>query len=374
VALGAGAAEMGLLAAAGQVPYLLASLLAGVWVDRLPRRTIMVVADLGRAVLLGWVPLAAWLGLLRIEQLYLVGFLVGLLSVFAEIAATSIVPSLVERDQIFEANGRLQMGSSAANVAGPGLGGALVQLLTAPIAIALDAISFLISGLLVGTIGRESGPRSTARAPVGFWREVWEGLVGLLGIRVIRDMTISSTVGNVALQVQGAVLYLYLVRELGLEATLIGTILALRSLAGLAGAAASGGFARRFGPGPAIVFGTLLLEIGLFAIPLAAGPRPLVIATLVGAHLVLGFGAPIYSVNQIGVRQSMTPDHLLGRVNASRRFIVFGSGPIGSLIGGALGETIGWRPTLFVGGGLALLSFLWVALSPVRGLRALPRA
>jgi MFS family permease len=370
VALGAGAGEMGLLAAARQVPYLLASLHAGVWVDRLPRRSIMVAADLGRALLLAWVPLAAWLGLLRIEQLYLVGFLVGLLSVFAEIAATSIVPSLVERDQIFEANGRLQMSSSAANVAGPGLGGALVQLVTAPIAIALDAVSFLISGLLVGTIGQASAPRPPERAPVGFWREVREGLVGLLGIRVIRDMTISSAIGNVALQVQGAVLYLYLVRELELDAALIGTIFALRSLAGLVGAAAAGGFARRFGPGPAIVFGTLLLEVGLFAIALAAGPRPLVVATLVGAHLLLGFGAPIYSVNQIGVRQSLTPDHLLGRVNASRRFIVFGSGPIGALIGGALGEAIGWRPTLFVGGGLALLSFLWVALSPVRRLRA----
>src|SRR5262245_26883176 len=282
VVLGAGAAEMGLLAASRQVPYLLTSLVAGVWVDRLPRRSIMVVADFGRAALLGAIPLAAYFQVLRIEHLYSIAFLVGMLSVFAEIAATSIVPSLVERDQIFDANGRLQMTGSAAGVAGPGLGGALVQAVTAPIAIALDALSFLVSGLLVATIGPERGPRPAERARGGFWRQVWEGLVGLLGIRVIRDMTISSALGNVALQIQGAVLFLYLVRDLGLDPALIGTIFALRGLAALAGAAVSSGVGRRFGPGPAIVFGTLLLELGLCAIPLAAGPPPLVVATLVG--------------------------------------------------------------------------------------------
>lgn len=370
--LGAGPAEMGLLGAARQAPYLLTSLLVGVWVDRLPRRRIMVATDLGRAALLAWMPVAAWLGALRIEQLYLVAFGIGLLAVFAEVAATSIVPSLVAREQIFDANGRMQATASVAQVGGPGLAGMLVQAIGAPIAILVDVVSFVLSALVVGSIRVEEPPRPRRAERPGFWREVREGLVGLLGIRVIRDMTISSALGNLGLQVMQAVLFLYMIRELGFEPTLVGLVLGVSGFASIAGAAFASRIGRRIGPGPAVVYGTLLFELGMLARPLAAPPAEVALVVLVVGQLVLGFGAQVYSVNQIGVRQQMTPDHLLGRVNASRRFIVFGIGPIGALIGGLLGEAIGLRPTLWVGGLIATLSFLWVFLSPVRRLREVP--
>jgi MFS family permease len=372
VSLGAGAAEMGLLAAARQAPYLLTSLFAGVWVDRLPRRRIMVLTDLGRGLLLAWVPLAAFLGVLRVEQLYLVAFGIGLQAVFAEIAATSIVPTIVAREQIFDANGRLQITSSVANVGGPGIAGVLIQAIGAPAAILVDVASFVGSALLVGSIRAQEPPRPARAAGATLWREIKEGLVGLLGIRVIRDMTISSALGNLGLQIGSAVLFLYLIRDLGMEPALVGAIFAVSSVASIAGAAVASRVGRRIGPGPAVVLGTLLFEAGLLARPFAAGPLPVAVAVLVVAQVVLGFGTPIYSVNQIGVRQQMTPDHLLGRVNASRRFIVFGVGPIGGLVGGLLGEAIGLRPTLFVGGLVATVAFLWIVLSPVRSLREVP--
>jgi MFS family permease len=374
VALGAGAAEMGLLAAARQVPYLLTSLLVGVWVDRLPRRRIMVATDLGRGLLLAWVPLAAWLGVLRIEQLYVVAFGIGLLAVFAEVAATSVVPSIVAREQIFDANGRMQATTAVANVGGPGLAGALVQAIGAPIAILVDVVSFFASALLVGTIPAGEAPRARRAGRPSFWREIREGLVGLLGIRVIRDMTISSALGNLGLQIGSAVLLLYLLNELGLEVSLVGFVMAVSAFAAIGGAAVASRVARWLGPGPAVVLGTFLFELGLLGRPLAGGSLALTVGILVVAQLVAGFGTPIYSVNQIGIRQHMTPDRLLGRVNASRRFIVFGVGPVGALIGGFLGETIGLRPTLWVGGAVATLAFLWIVLSPVRTLRELEPA
>jgi MFS family permease len=364
--LGATAWQMGLLGAAQMTPHLLFGLLAGVAVDRWPRRRTMIAADLGRAALLALVPLAWSLGWLSIELLYAVAFGIGGLSLLFDVASTSFVPSLVGRERLVEGNAQVALSGSVASTAGRGLGGALVQLLGAPLAIALDAASFLVSAASLAMVRVAEPSAAAPAARRGLWADVVEGLRTVFGDAVLRAMTIGSAIGSLALQVQAAVLVLYLRRQLGLEPAVIGAIFATASAAGIVGALLAGRGARLIGAGPSVVYGTLLTALGTLAAPLAGGPTWLVVAVLLLGQLLIGIGGPIYAVNQLSVRQLVTPDHLLGRVNASRRFLVFGVGPVGALLGGAVGEAAGLPAALLLGAGLMLIAFAWLFASPLR--------
>ncbi len=366
LALGASPAQMCLLRVAGGVPALLFSLFAGVWVDRLRRRPVLIGADLGRALLLRSVPVAALLGLLRMEHLYVVAFLTGALSLFFDIAVTSYLPVLIRRKDLVGGNTRLQVSDSVASVAGPGLGGVLTQLLTAPVAIAFDALSFALSALLLRRIHAEEAPLAPLPERRDVWREIGEGLRFLLANPLLRAMTVSSALGSLALSMQVAVLVLFATRSLGLSPALLGLIFASRGIASLVGAVLAGRAGRAMGAGPAVVWGTLLSVLGSLVIPLAGGSLVVAVPTLVAAQVLLGIGSPIYSVNQITLRQSITPDRVLGRVNASRRFLVFGAAPVSALFGGTLGSLLGLRPTLLAGALILMLAFLTVLLSPLR--------
>jgi MFS family permease len=258
--LGASPAEMGVLGAAEFVPWMLVGLFAGVWVDRLRRRPILIAADLGRALLLLMVPLAAMLGQLSLPLLYVVAFLTGTLSVFFEVAYNAILPSLVRRDELVEGNSRLLASASAAEIAGPGLAGGLVQLVTAPVAVALDAVSYIASALFVSFI-RTDEPQAAPRNERSVVREVREGLAALLKNPLLRSLVVASTASNVVFAVHTTLRVLYATRDLRLEPALLGLVFGLGSIGGLGAAFMSGRVARRFGLGPTIVATYVLLSV-----------------------------------------------------------------------------------------------------------------
>ena len=367
-------AEMGILSATETAPFLLVGLFAGVWVDRLRRRPILLVTDFARGILLLAIPLAALLGALMIGLLYAVAFLVGILTVFFEVAYQSFLPALVGREQLVEGNSKLEVSRSAAQIAGPGVAGGLVQLVTAPIAIIMDAASFFVSALfLVFVRVPEAAPAPRAERQT-VWKDIGEGLGVVFGnplLRAIAGCTATSNLGN---NIWQAILILYLTRRLGFGAGVVGLIFATGSIGFLCGALLAGRIARRFGLGPTIVGSIALGSLGVLLIPIAQRPASFALPLLIVSQFIAGGSGTIYNINQVSLRQAITPDHLLGRMNATMRFIVWGTLPIGALIGGALGGVIGLRPTLVVGVVIQSSAFLWTFFSPVRALREQPGA
>lgn len=366
----ASAAQLGVLGAVATLPALLFGLPAGVWVDRWRRHPLLVRADLGRGLLLGAIPLAALLDLLTMEVLYVVAFAGGILGLFFDIAITSFLPTVVARGQLVDGNSKLATSDAVATVAGPSLGGVLVQLVSAPGAIAIDAVSFLTSALLLrGIQAREPTAVGTVGAARGrLIGELMEGLRFLVAQPLLRAMTLSSALGSVAVSIQGAVLILYATTDLGISAALLGVVFASRGIAALIGAWLAGRVGTRLGPGRAIIAGTLVGSVGAFAmaLPSASSAAAVAVAVVVGGQVLLGLGAPIYSVNQLSLRQAITPDRLLGRVNAGRRFVVFGVAPLGALAGGFLGEALGLRAALLAGALCMVGAVVAAIASPLR--------
>lgn len=371
VARGATPLQMGLLGTVGFLPQLLFSLPAGVWVDRLPRRPILIGADLGRAILLGSIPVMALLGLLRIEALYIVAFLGGVCTLFFDVAALAFVPALVERERLVDANSTAALSDSVAMTAGPALAGGLVQLLTAPIAIVFDAFSFLVSAVFSILIRvREPAP-ATKHRRTRLWTAIGEGLRVLAAHPILRAMAVSVTLASFAGRVQSTVLVLYIVRELGLTPALLGVVFATSGVAAIGGSLLAGPASAHLGPGPTFLAGTMVSLLAALLLPVVGGPLVLAVAVLILAQGLRSIGTPLYSVNQRALRQTMAPARLLGRLNASWRFLVYGVVPLGSLLGGVLGQTVGLRATLAIGALAMLPGCLWVLLSPVRTLREL---
>jgi len=376
--LGASPSQMGLLAAAGSLPNILFGLVAGVWVDRLPRRPILVWSDIGRALLLASVPAAALLGELTFLQLWLVTFAAGTLTVFFQIAAISLLPALVQKSALVDANGRLSTSDALISIAGPAAAGGLVQLLGAARTILLDALSYLLSALAlralpepeldppsngVGGKEGENGDRQSARAQT-LLHEVGEGIRELLRTPLLTALTISSSLGMLAGSLASAVQMLFLVEQLGLSPALIGTVLACGGVGSLLGALLAPRAARRLRVGKTLAFGKLLWILGSLLLAAADQSRGVVIA--VSAALALGgFGSSLYFVNQISLRQAITSVRLLGRVTAARRFVLFGVATLGAFIGGALGEAIGLRATLLVGVAALAIELALILLSPI---------
>ena len=366
--------QMGLLTAAERAPFLLIGLPAGVWVDRRRRRPILIAADLARAGLLLSIPLAALAGLLRIEQLYLVALLAGALTVFFDVAALSFLPTLVGREQLLDGNSKLMASRSVAQIAGPGLAGLLVGLVSAPVAIAVDACSFLLSALSVGAIRPpEPPPARPARRP-SVRTEIGEGLRVVLGDPLLRALAAGSATTALFGYLYLAVYVLYMTRELGLPPALVGLVLGVGGVGALLGTLLAGSLTRRFGLGATIIWAQALVGLGSLLVPLAGLAPALALPLLLVSELVSWFMLPIRDINQTSLRQAITPDRLQGRVNATVRFLVWGCIPIGGLLGGALGEAIGLGPTLVLGSLGMLASIVWALVSPVAGLRRQPSA
>ncbi|MDP9471978.1 MAG: MFS transporter [Chloroflexota bacterium] len=370
--LDATAFQISLLGIAELVPAFLVGLVAGVWVDRLPRRPIMIAADLGRALLLAWVPLAALLDILRIEHPYAVAFLTGVLTVFFDVAYQSYLPTLVDREELVEGNSKLTVTASVAEVTAFGTGGWLVQLLTAPLAILIDAITFIASALFVWRIQAPEPPPAPSEERRNVLVEAAEGLR-----LVIRDPILRALAGaNLALafsfRVFGVVFLLYLTRDLGIAPGIQGLIFAVGGVTSLLGAVAAARVARWGGLGRTLVVGLVVTGIGQLCAPLAWDASALAIAFLVAQQFLVDPAATIFEIHGVSLRQAIAPDRLMGRVTASIRFLEFGAMLLGALAGGLLGESIGLRPTLVVGASGAFIGALWLLLSPIRHLREAP--
>ncbi len=356
-------------------PFLLISLPAGVWVDRLPRRPILILGDLGRAALLATIPIAYALDALTIWQLYAVGFFVGICTVFFDVAYQSYLPSLVDRTALVEGNSKLEISRSAAQLSGPAAAGVLVQALKAPYAILLDALSFLASGLFVLGIRKreENVPTRAERkeSKTSMRAELREGLGWVLGNPYLRTISMSTATFNFFGSMMQAILAVYLVRSLGMSPFLIGVIFAVGNLGYLAGALLTNRISRRIGVGPAIVVGGMA-GIAQLLIPLAPQEAHDAVPWLVASGLIVGFGVVLYNVTQVSMRQAITPERLQGRMNSSIRFIVWGVMPLGLLAGGALATSFDLRTAIWVGAIGNSLSWLPLVIGPVKSLREVP--
>ncbi|MFG2099515.1 MFS transporter [Micromonospora echinaurantiaca] len=365
---GAGPAEMGYLTAALLAPNLLFSLLAGAWVDRYPhKRRVMILTDLGRALLLATVPVAYLLDLLALPQLYLVAFGIGTLAVLFEVARGPLFVSLVHRRDYVDANTLINGSRAMSLVAGPSIGGVLVQVLTAPIALLVDALSYLVSAYFLGRI------RPTEPAPArGGGLGIGAGLSFLARVPMMRAILLGTTTVNLFNFMFAALFVLYATRQLGLSPGMLGLVLGAGAVGGLCGAAVTGRLTRRFGIGPTLVTSFVLFPAPLLLVPLASGPTPLVLGMLFAAEFLCAVGVMLLDIVAGSVQTALTPDAMLARVTGARRTVNYGIRPIGALLGGALGTALGVREALWIATAGALTGVLWVLFSPVRRLRDLP--
>ncbi|KAA2254859.1 MFS transporter [Solihabitans fulvus] len=363
--------QMGLLTAAETAAFLLIGLPAGAWVDRMRRRPLMLRADFARAALLLSVPVAWWAGVLGLAQLIAVALLTGVCTVFFDVAYQSYLPSLVGRDQLMDGNAKLQASQTVAQVSAPAVAGGLVQAVGAASAVLATGLGYLSSALFLLRI-RAQEPAPERRAARNLRAEIAEGLRFVVGNPLLRAIAACTGSTNFFLSMQQSLLVLFLARDLGLSAGEIGGVFAVSSLGGVAGALTSGWWSRTFGQARVIwLVGLVTLPLGLL-IPLAGRGWLVVLAVLGSASA--GYGAVVYNVAQVSFRQAICPDRLLGRMNASIRFLVWGTMPLGGLLGGLLGGWIGVRETLWVSAVGTAAAISWVLFSPLRHMRDLPKS
>jgi MFS family permease len=375
IVLDASAFQVAALGTVEFLPFILFTLPAGVWVDRLPRRPILIIGDFGRAALLASIPVAYIADSLTLAQLYVVGFLVGICTVFFDVAYQSYLPALVERDSIIEGNSKLEISRSSAQIGGPGFGGLLVQIFTAPYAILADAVSFAGSGAFILRIRKQESHRETAAAAAtkktGLWAELKEGLRFVLGNPNLRAQAGCTGTSNFFSNVSFAIIMVFLVRELGLSPGVIGLAFSVGSIGSLVAALTSNRISRRFGIGPTSI--AMAALFGPAALLVAFAPHGNGAIPFLGlAIFVFGFTVVVYNITQVSYRQAICPPRLQGRMNSVMRFIVWGTIPLGSLAGGGLASWIGLRETIIVGAIGGGASFLWLLLSPQRHLRDMP--
>ncbi|WP_370942980.1 MFS transporter [Amycolatopsis sp. cg5] len=361
--------QMGLLIAAEQAAFLVLGLPAGVWIDRMRRKPVMLAADFARAALFLSVPVAWWLGVLTLTQLIVVALLAGAATLFFDVAYQSYLPTLISRDHLIEGNSKLQASSSVAQVAGPGLGGLLTQLAGAANAVLATGLGFLGSAwclLRIKAVEPPPAPHEKAKLRV----QITEGLRFVFGERILRAITISTATGSFGNGIFFAVLMLFLTRTLALTPAGVGLVLAVGSAGGVLGALTAGFLNRRLGPCRAIWLVTACTwPCGLLNGLATPGWR---VAFVVAGYGIFSYGIIVFNVANVSYRQTVCPDRMLGRMTASIRFVVWGVFPLGGLVGGVLGELLGIRGTIIVGTALSAVSVLFLIFSPLRKMRDLP--
>ncbi|WP_233712512.1 MFS transporter [Kribbella turkmenica] len=353
--LGATPFELGLVTASGTVAFALIGLPAGAWVDRWRRRRILVASDLVRAGLLATIPVAALAGVLTISQLVVVSLLTGFARVFFDVGYQSYLPSVIGKDRLLTGNSAMETIRASGQIAGPGVGGWLVTAIGAANVVLIQAGTYLASALSLLAIRS----REEVRPPAGesrLWEQIREGLAYVARHRLIRAVAITSAVNNFAFALASAVSFIFLVRTLGLTPTLVGIVLAVGSVTAMLGAAVTPRLARRFGPGR-IIWLSLAITGPLGVLGPLAQPGWLVLLLVLGAA-VGELGQIVYAITSVTLRQRIVPERLLGRVNATMRFLLMGLFPLGALLGGALGTLVGPRLTLLVATGLIAVSWL----------------
>ena len=366
--LDAGPAEMGYLTAAGLLPHLLFALHAGAWVDRHGRRRhTMVAADLGRAAIVVAAPIAYAFDVLTIQQLYVTEFLIGTLSVLFFVSYNTLFISLVPREHYVEGQSLLNGSRAMSYVAGPSLGGLLVRLLSAPITLLVDAVSYVLSAAFLGRISPVEPPAEEAERG-----HVVAGLRFIARSQIMRASLAATATINFFNFVFFALFILYATRELDVGPGLLGAILGAGAVGGLLGSVVTGRIGRRIGIGPAYLLGCVLFPAPLVLVPLAGGPQPVVLALLFLAEFGSGLGVMILDISAGAIFAALIPDRLRSRVSGAYMAVNYGVRPLGALVGGTLGATIGLRPTLWIATVGALAGALFLLPSPITRLRDLP--
>jgi MFS family permease len=372
--------EVALLGTIEFLPFILFTLPAGAWVDRLRRRPIMIVGDLGRAAALLSIPIVYAINpaALTIWQLYAVGFIAGTLTVFFDVSNQSYLPSIVEREDLIEGNSKLQISQSAAQIAGPGIAGFLIDLVKAPFAIVLDSLSFIVSAFFVFLIRRPEPPVEHPADALGEKRpsivsDVRDGLRFVLGHPALRAISAGTGTSNLFGNIGGGIMILYLLdsRFLGLTPGQIGIAFALGNVGALLGAIFANRIARWFGLGPTII-GSLFIGGIMMLLIAIAPPGEAALPFLIAGGIFGGLSQMVYNINQVSYRQAICPPRMQGRMNATVRFLVWGTIPIGNVVGGVIASTFGVHETIWLAAVLGFVPAIFPLLSPVRKLRVMP--
>ncbi|MFF7440986.1 MFS transporter [Streptomyces sp. NPDC008122] len=360
--------QAGLLVTCEFLGFLLLGLPAGAWVDRMRRRRVMIVGDLGRAVLLASLPVAAWLGVLTLPQLYGVAFGLSVCTAFFDIAYQSHLPELVDDERLVEANVALEASRTVTAAGGPGAGGALVAAVTAPVALAVDAVSHLVSALLLSRI-RRPDPRPVRAAGAGLREEIAEGLRFVARDRLLRALTLAATISNACGTIGASMLLVLLAGELGMSPFLCGLVFTAEALGGFLGSLLVTRVAARLGEGRAMIASVVVSGVlWLLAVPFFHADARYAVACLLQG---LGWTAFMtFKISTVSLRQRLTPAPLLGRVNATFRFLAWGSMPLGALAGGLVGQYASVRAALWAGAVGELLAVVPLLVA-TRGRRAL---
>ena len=365
--------EVGILNAAGVAAFLVVGLPAGAWIDRMRKRHVMIAADAVRAVALATLPLLWFLGALEVWHLVVVALVMGVATVFFDVSYQSIVPSLVPGSRIPEANGKLESTAQLAGIAGPAAGGWLVGVLTAPFAILATVGTYVLSLVaLLRTRDHEVAPERHAHEPIG--RAIGEGLRWVFGNPLLRRIVATTTVSNFFGTIMFTLSPILFLRELGFTPEAMGLVLALSAVGGFAGAVATPHIVRVIGEARAIPVSSFAFTLVGLAMPAAAAVPALAFPILVVQGFLMSFAVLLYNITQVSFRQRITPPRLLGRMNASVRFCVWGVMPVSALLAGALGTWIGTVPTMWIGAVGSLLSILPVVVGPFWRMRELPAA
>ncbi|HEY8655892.1 MAG TPA: MFS transporter [Candidatus Limnocylindria bacterium] len=368
--LHAGALELGALVASASVAVLVVGLFAGVLVDRAPRRPLMIGADVGRALVLLSIPVAAFAGRLGLEQLYVVAFLEAGLGSFFEIAYRSYLPGLVAPNRLLEANAKIGMTSAVAELGGPGIGGTLVQLMSAPVAILADAVSYVVSAISIALIRAPERAVAPLEVPHHLRRELAEGLAAVGRHPLLRPLALASVTSALFGNFFAALYTLYALEELGLSPFLLGLTVSAGGVGSLMATTLVGPLTARFGLGPTLVWTRVAAGILAFLIPLAGGP-PLVAALFLFIPQLVGDGlATVSQINGVTLRQLVTPAPLLGRVNGTTHVLLEGVAPVGAIVGALVAESFGIRTAVGVAVVGSFAGLLFLVRSPIRTLRS----
>jgi len=369
-ALGADAGQLSLLRTMEFLPFLFLTLPIGLWVDRHPPRPAMIAANLLRGVLIAVIAVAGLTGMLHLSWLAGALLLIGAATVVFDVAYLSYLPAVVRKDQLVDGNSKLSVSFSISEVAGPGVAGGLVQILTAPVTLLVDAFSYLVSVFSLTMIRTpDSSPVPDGEPEVGLRRQVADGLAVVARNPFLRTICLESFTYNFFVQFGETLVVLYALTELGLSAGMLGLCISVGSIGGLAGAVVAPRVVRRFGFGPTFVAGTALGCVAPVLVPLAGG-SPLTSGMLIAsAYLVTGFGVTISVIGSVTLRQTVAPPNLLGRVNAVMRLASYAAVPLGAIATGVVATAFGVRNGLFVGVAGLLLPTLILLFSPVLRLK-----
>ncbi|GAA3815166.1 MFS transporter [Streptomyces chiangmaiensis] len=358
--LDASATEGSMLSAVEFLPSLLLGLPAGAWVERLPRRPVLIASDVVRAVAMASVPLAYALDALNLPLLFVVAFLIGLGTIFFDVAQLSYLPSLIDEDELTDGNAKLEGAGSVAQLGGPTAGGFLVQLFTAPVAVAVDVVSYVLSAIfLLRARGRDVPPEPIEQ--MSLRKEIAEGVRFVFGHPLVRPLALCALAADLAFAAVLALQVPYAADTLHLGSGVIGVALAVGSAGGLAGAAISGRLAERLGEGRTVLVGIVVFSAGAALVPLAGGADG-----FAAGLFVVYLGVVVFNILQVTICQTTTPERLLGRMNATLRFISWGSVPLGAAMGGVLVGPLGVRGVLWAAAGVCAMSVLPPLFSRIR--------